>query len=258
MLIDWFTVGAQIVNFLVLLWLLKKVLFGPIVRAIDERESRIAARVADAEAREKEACEQLSLYQAKLQDFEQAHEAMLAAARQEADRLHADLLNTARDQVHSLETKWQEDLERERETFLLELRERAAAEILAVARRVVADLAGADVQQCAVRTFLANLDAIGKDVRMNAANGELSVRSAVDLPEDSRAEIHRRVEGWLGRPVGLRFERAPGIGLGLEVRGDGWRLGWNLDAYMDALEERVKEALEQSSGSGRRAAKATA
>ena len=42
MLIDWFTVAAQAVNFLLLVWLLKRFLHKPVLAAIDEREKRIA------------------------------------------------------------------------------------------------------------------------------------------------------------------------------------------------------------------------
>ena len=48
MLIDWFTVGAQAVNFLVLVWLLRRFLYRPILKAIDAREKRIADQLADA------------------------------------------------------------------------------------------------------------------------------------------------------------------------------------------------------------------
>ena len=44
MLIDWFTVGAQIVNFLVLVWLLRRYLYRPVLAAIDAREQELAAR----------------------------------------------------------------------------------------------------------------------------------------------------------------------------------------------------------------------
>ena len=47
MLIDWFTVVAQIVNFLVLVALMKHFLYGRLLRAIDEREAGIAARLAE-------------------------------------------------------------------------------------------------------------------------------------------------------------------------------------------------------------------
>ena len=57
MQIDWFTVVAQIVNFLILVWLLKKFLYGPIIRAMDDRERRIASRLEEANARERQAQE---------------------------------------------------------------------------------------------------------------------------------------------------------------------------------------------------------
>ena len=57
MLIDWFTVVAQVVNFLILVWLLKRFLYKPILDAIDAREKRIASELADADAK-KAAAEQ--------------------------------------------------------------------------------------------------------------------------------------------------------------------------------------------------------
>jgi hypothetical protein len=55
MLIDWFTVGAQALNFLILVWLMKRFLYKPILHAIDAREKRIAAELADADAKKAEA-----------------------------------------------------------------------------------------------------------------------------------------------------------------------------------------------------------
>ncbi len=42
---DWFTVVAQIINFLILVALLKRFLYGPIIRAMDRREAEIASRM---------------------------------------------------------------------------------------------------------------------------------------------------------------------------------------------------------------------
>ena len=47
-------------------------------------------------------------------------------------------------------------------------------------------------------------------------------------------------------PVTLRFERAPGMGLGVELRGNGRRIGWNSDSYLEAMEQDLKQALEHS------------
>ncbi len=55
MLIDWFTVVAQALNFLILVWLLKRFLYKPILDALDAREKRIAGKLADADAKQLEA-----------------------------------------------------------------------------------------------------------------------------------------------------------------------------------------------------------
>jgi F-type H+-transporting ATPase subunit b len=49
MLIDWFTVAAQALNFFVLVWLMKRFLYKPILNAIAEREKKIASELANAD-----------------------------------------------------------------------------------------------------------------------------------------------------------------------------------------------------------------
>ncbi len=55
MKINWFTLIAQVINFIILMWLLKRYLYKPILKAIDERENKIKAQLNDAEARKAEA-----------------------------------------------------------------------------------------------------------------------------------------------------------------------------------------------------------
>jgi len=248
MLINWFTVAAQIVNFLILVWLLKRLLYGRIIRAIQARESAIAARVAQTEAAKKAAAEQLALYQAKLKDFEQHHQEMLAQAAQSAEKQHAEMIEKAREQVHALEAKWRKDLEREQQEFLADLRRRAAAEILVVVRRAVNDLACMDLELCTVRVFLDKIRGLNDEAWKSLGNGELSIRSTFDLPEDARAEIRHAIEEHLHGPVRLQFKRVPAMGLGLELRGNGRRIGWNFESYLEAMEEDLRTTLEESAG----------
>jgi F-type H+-transporting ATPase subunit b len=65
MLIDWFTVVAQIVNFVILLWLMKRFLYQPILSAIDARESRIAAELSEAATKLAEAEAKREVFQRK-------------------------------------------------------------------------------------------------------------------------------------------------------------------------------------------------
>ena len=244
MLIDWFTVAAQIVNFLLLVWLLKRFLYRRILHAIETRERRIAERLAAAEAQEKGAAEQLALYQAKLREFEQQHQDLLAQARLEAEKQRSEMVAQAREHVRELESSWQADLARERAAFLADLRRRAAAQLLALARQTVADLACVDIQRCAVQVFLERLRALDRAACQSLGQGELSIRATFDMPEPMRTEVRQALRDRLDPDVTVRFERAAGIGLGIELRGNGCRIGWNSESYLDSLEEDLREALE--------------
>jgi hypothetical protein len=84
MLIDWFTVGAQVVNFLILVWLLKRFLYKPILHAIDERERRIAKELADADTRKTEAEKERDKFQKRNDEFDEQREELLSKAKGEA------------------------------------------------------------------------------------------------------------------------------------------------------------------------------
>ena len=85
MLIDWFTVGAQALNFLILVWLLRRFLYKPILHAIDAREKRIATELADADAKKAEAQRERDEFQHKNEEFDQQRAALLRQATDEAN-----------------------------------------------------------------------------------------------------------------------------------------------------------------------------
>ena len=96
MLINWFTVFAQAINFLILVWLLKRFLYKPILHAIDEREKGIATQLADAEAKKAEAQKERDDFQHKNEAFDQERAALLKKATDEANAERQRLLDEAR------------------------------------------------------------------------------------------------------------------------------------------------------------------
>jgi len=125
-LFDWFTVFAQIVNFLILVALLKHFLYGRILRAIDSRESAIKSRLAEAEENLHQAELEKQDFQKRLHELEDARDAMLSQSQQDADRKRLDLMKKAREEIAALEERWRADLERERTALFQDIRGRAA------------------------------------------------------------------------------------------------------------------------------------
>src|SRR5215510_12857702 len=111
MLIDWFTVVAQSINFLLLVWLLKRFLYRPILSAMDAREQRITAQLHDAEALKQEAEAQSKDLRAASEEFARRKQALFDEAKAEADTTRERLSEEARHEIQSLRRKWHETLQ---------------------------------------------------------------------------------------------------------------------------------------------------
>src|ERR1700733_859555 len=96
MLIDWFTVAAQVVNFFILVWLMKRFLYKPILHAIDEREKRVATELANADKKKAEAQKEGDEFKRKNKEFDQQRAALLSKATDEAQAERQRLLEEAR------------------------------------------------------------------------------------------------------------------------------------------------------------------
>jgi F-type H+-transporting ATPase subunit b len=244
MLIDWFTVVAQIVNFLVLVLLMKYFLYGRLIRTIDERQKRIVARFAEAEEKQKNADRQLEQVHAQLLEQEQQREQLQAQAREEVDRQQREMLAEARASVTALETKWDENLVHERSVFLADFRQRAAVVILTIIRRALSELASYDLRQAAFQVFLEKLRSLDITALRTLTVGEVKVLTAEGLPEELKHKIQETLAERLGTPVTVQFEQTKTMSWGIEMRGSGQRLGWSSESYLDSLEQRLETDLD--------------
>jgi len=249
-MIDWFTVAAQIVNFLVLVALLKHFLYGPLVHAMDEREEKIAQRLQEAEDKAQQAEKEAEDYRRKQRELDERRDSMLDEARQEADEERKQRVKQARDEAQALSREWRSSVERERDAFLGEAREALSRHALAIARKVLADLADARLEQAAVRSFAARLDDMSEDERkalqesVAAADGKVVVRTAFDLADDEQQGIAAAIHKQTGTDASLEVESSDDVIAGLELRMAGRKLAWSLGDYVGAAADEIERRLQ--------------
>ncbi|MFZ6030145.1 MAG: F0F1 ATP synthase subunit B [Chloroflexota bacterium] len=258
MQIDWFTVAAQIVNFIILLYLLKRFLYGPIIEAMDRREQKIADRLQQAETQRQEAEAQAKRYRQQQQELEDQRQEKLAAMQEEISKRRKALLNEAEQEIRQKKENWQEMLRREQEAFVREFRQRIGYEAGQIARRALEDLAGVTVEARMAEQFVDRLAQLGPGEKddisqaLQDAGGALTVRSAFDLPEDARRGIGEAVRTHVldGGGVALhpRFETAPHLISGVEMRVHGRQIAWTVDDYLSDLEAKIRETIAERAG----------
>ena len=253
MLIDWFTVGAQLLNFLVLAWLLKRFLYRPILDALDAREQRIAAELADADAKRAEADKEREEFQHKNEAFEQQRAALLSTATDEAKVERARLLDEARRAADALSTKRQEELRNEAQNLNQAISRRTQQEVLAIARKALADLATAGLEERMGEVFMRRLRALDDQAKegfaksLKTATGPALVRSAFDLPAEQRAAIQNALNETFAAEIRFKFETRPDLVSGIELATNGQKLAWSIREYLASLEKGVDELLKTQS-----------
>ncbi|MGA2840180.1 MAG: F0F1 ATP synthase subunit B [Steroidobacteraceae bacterium] len=251
MLIDWFTVGAQALNFIILVWLLKRFLYKPILNAVDAREKRIAAELADADEKKTEAQRERDEFQRKSKEFDQQRAALLTKATDEAKVERQRLLDDARKAADALSAKRQEVLRSDAHNLNREIRRRTQQEVFAIARKALTDLAATSLEERMCEVFTRRLRTIDGKAKeslgeaLKTASEPALLRSAFDLPAAQRAAIQKALNETFSADVHVRFETAPDLVSGVELSTNGLKIAWNIADYLSSLEKGVGELLKE-------------
>ncbi|MGF1478525.1 MAG: ATP F0F1 synthase subunit beta [Cyanophyceae cyanobacterium] len=249
MLIDWFTVVAQIVNFLILVALLKHFLYGPIVKAMEQREQRIAQRLSEGAAMREEAQQEAERYRHQQQDLEAHREEWFARTQQQVEQEKQRLLRQAQAEVEALRTQWIEALQREQQAFLEEFRQRASQQITITVRRALGDLASVSLEEQIVTTFIERLQHLNDEqlqlIRSSREPHEVVICSTFPISSEKRDQLIKTVQGQIAGTE-IRFETGAEPLCGIELRDRGYKIAWNLEQYLNQLEAETERALKNS------------
>jgi len=251
MLIDWFTVGAQTLNFLILVWLMKRYLYKPVLDAIDAREKRIASELADAAQKQAQADSERDTFKQKNADFDQQREALARKASAEVDAERKRLLTDARTAADAVQAKRHEALESELQTLQEDIARRSQEEVFAIARKALMDLATTSLEERVGEVFTRRLRAMNGQAKarlaeaLETASGPALVRSAFDLPAEQRAAIQNALNETFSADIHVRFETAPDLISGIELTTNGQKVAWSIADYLASLEKGAAELLKE-------------
>jgi len=251
MLIDWFTVGAQALNFLILVWLMKRFLYKPTLHAIDAREERIAKELADADATKAEAQKEHDEFEHKNEEFDQQHASLLTKATDEVQAERQRLLDEARKAAATFSSKRQATLRNEEQNLHQAISRRTQHEVFAIARKALTDLATTSLEERMSEVFTRRLREMDGQAKaslreaLKTASDPAVVRSAFDLPAEQHAAIQNAINETFSAEIHIRFETAPDLIGGIELTTNGQKVAWSIADYLVSLEKGVDDLLRE-------------
>ncbi len=252
MQIDWFVLFAQLVNFLILLYLLKRFLYARIISAMNEREAKMVARFEEAERLKREAEEAARAFEEKQASLQVQAERMLNEARAAANHRQAEWMDSARKEVDSIRQRWVETVLQEKAAFLESLRSRTGQQVYAIARRILADLADTAIEEKMIDVLMNRIRSLdpkqGEAIRcaLEDSGGEVAVQSAFPLAPEDRERLTAAVRELTGRPdTAVLYQESAELINGIELLASGHRIAWSISDYLDHLEESFDQALHE-------------
>lgn len=214
-LIDGFTVFAQIINFLILLYLLRRFLYKPITRVMDERQRQMAERWQAAHDQQQAAQQQAETLRRRQEALEKRRSHLLAQAQEDAEAKHRQMVHQARQEVDDLQAQWQSALERQQSQFLASLRRQMADRTVDLTRRILTEVVDTSLEQQAVSVFERRLRQLEEPQRqrMQAAirqtEAPVVIRTGIPLAEEWQRSLVQTVQRQLAEGVELMPLPAP-------------------------------------------------
>jgi F-type H+-transporting ATPase subunit b len=248
MQLSWSTFLLEIVNFLVLVWILTHFLYRPVLAVIVRRREAIERQIADASAAKTEAETLQKRYQGRIDEWNAERRRALEALNRELDETRAARLADLQKALDA-ERKKAQAADAEREADAHRLAEQAAfAQAARFAARLLGPAAGRETETKLVDLAIAELSALpaerAEEIRAAepalrgtapasvrtapASSGTAVVSSAFELPDTQRERIASALETLLGVRPGLEFLVDPNLMAGLRVTVGPWVLGLNL------------------------------
>jgi len=247
MTIDWVTVAAQLLNFLVLVWLLKRFLYRPILDGIDARESEIANRMGEASRVQDKAKSTATHYQAKLDTLQEEQSRTLDRAHQEAMTARDELLNDARQRIREEHSAAKRQQHEQAIEYVVQLHRDSAQALLSVIRKALLEMSDETLEERLTLHALATVDR-QEVIDRSATQGKtlqpkITTRTALNATATKRiSESTEQI--WPGCTV--EFDTDPEQAPGVIVQFGSSQVAWTIDAYVDELQSRLNDSLQSS------------
>ena len=242
-MIDWFTVAAQIVNFLILVWLLNRFLFKPIRGAMAKREKKMADALSRTRQAEQEAQASALALESEKTAFAEARESLMDEAREEVARWRETTMESAREEVESLRRTWMASMSRDRQAFLDRLKRLVARQVMRIGEKTIRDLSDQGLNRQVLRVFLEKVADRKNALSRQATNQEIVVQSGIVLDDEDDRMLQERLSKWFPTAAPIRIETHPQLGPGIQLVVGDRTAAWHLADYLQDLETEIMEGL---------------
>jgi len=220
---DPWTLGLQAANFLVLLWLLQRFLYRPILGVIAARQEAADRLTADLQAEREGLAAERQALERRQAALAAERDASLAAMRSAAEAEHKAILDKARAEADAVRAEAQTAFDHERAGIVQAAGRDAARLATSIARRLLSDATGPAIQAQMLDRICQDVRALPAETkthiaaRLAADDGSLEVVTSSPMDAASATDFGARLREALGAEADPTFRVDPALIAGVEI-----------------------------------------
>ena len=236
---NWPTFFLEIVNFLVLVWILKRFLYQPVLAAIGQRKAAIDKTLSDATARQADAQALERQYQNRLADWESEKEKLRAEVAEEISAQRAQMMAQLENALKQEREKARVVEERRQNELRNRAEEAGIAKGVQFTGRLLARAASRELESKLVSLALEDLDLLPADQLQGLrsvsqqAGLQVKVTSAFPLVPAQRSAIVQKLKEMTQDRIAIEFNEDNRLLAGLRVAIGPWVLRANLQDELE-------------------------
>lgn len=244
MLTDWFTIIVQAINFLILVVLLSKFLFTPIIRAMDKREADIADTLNRAREKEHWAEKTKEELARKHLAVAEEREIVLAKAREQAETLEKELSLQAREKVDLARQQWEQDLRQHQDSFLDKAAGAVSDQVMRSTEGVLRELSGRDLGQAVLDRFLERLQSEDRASLLPVTSDEaLVLHTTFPLDDQTRDRVRAALHPLFPTAGTIDFKTSGQGAVGIQLTCGSHKITWSIEDHLKTVRNELNGLL---------------
>jgi F-type H+-transporting ATPase subunit b len=246
MSIDWFQIVAQIINFFLILFILQKLLYKPVLKAMGDRQERIEKSQIEADAKMKDANKLIGNYEKKIEEIEEEKRDILYDARKQAQEIKDNLLVDYMKEAEDKRKAYLKEIEDEKESFTKALRKNLGNGGVKIAAYILDAISSKELEAEIFNAFVLNL----KDLKRNIDDLDVSkeeiveIHSFRDLSGDEKKTIENILKDQLNALNEINYATDPSLILGFELNLETYTIHTNIKNYLSEIEKDILKNLD--------------
>lgn len=232
--LDLTTIALEILNFLVLVWLLKHFLYQPVLNVIDQRQQNINNTLAEAQQTQQQAESLQQQYEERLAHWQQEKTQAQQELAESINQQRAEQMAKLEQELADLKEKHQASDKAQHEQWQHHVISQAIEYGASFATKVLTPLADAELEQKLILLFCQQVsgwppEACEKFSSSHNLQGQkLVVYTAYPAGEKSQQLLQQTLQTLFGHALDVKFVQRPELIAGVRIAAGAWTLGLNL------------------------------